>query len=494
MIHKHRILIPDVVVFLFIFVVAIFLFVHIDYFPAPNSDVFQYIGDGQKYLSGQLPHSIQSPPANPILISLLSRVINHPYPEIISAISINIISSTAGLFLLWILAKKYLDYWAMAPVILVLTNPIFYLVSLHPTSEVLFTTLAILILIFILEKRIPLAYILTAITYFVRYEAIIFLPIIFLMDTRRLARKHLVWGSIAGAIILGWTLLVIGQNDQGNVMGNAFVQEMFFRNKEIPNFRIFSQYPGLILFNTPVSYQLYKTLLYGLMFLIIVLAWLQKKSLVQALVLYMIGYLVVHIFFPDSAMRYVFPILPILYLSISWFFVWVSRFSSGKTKLLVGVCIFSLFVYVSARNMAAGQSFIPPLRDGAQYQLLAKWLNTNPLEGEIKTVITLEPWIANYYLRDNTVWLQSPMSDTFDCESLICVCQKVLEQGESDTVYVVKSSDTVNNYNPISKMFGVDLFQIDFRNTPSFRLVGHHADGPDWVEIYQYIGNQADQG
>ena len=47
---------------------------NINHFPIPNSDVFQYINDGQQYIKLKLPSSIHPPPFVPFLICFVAKI------------------------------------------------------------------------------------------------------------------------------------------------------------------------------------------------------------------------------------------------------------------------------------------------------------------------------------------------------------------------------------------------------------------------------------
>ena len=229
---------------------AIFLWRNISYFAVPDPDIFQYVYDGRYYARGQFPPSIQTPPLNSLLIAALSSLlVSYEYPEIIAAHTINAFATVISLLLLYHIGKKYSPWIGIASTIAMITTPTVLFSSLNINTEVLFTTFVLLTIFFYQRKRITLATIIASLSFLVRYEGLLLTGTVLIIDLLHVKKikRTFRFASIAVIPIASWVSIIFQRNYLGTLTGNAYIQEIFQYQQNIP------QLPFFILTNYPES-------------------------------------------------------------------------------------------------------------------------------------------------------------------------------------------------------------------------------------------------
>ena len=340
----------EVIIILTLGIIAAVMFKNIDLRPVPGPDVFQYIHDSQYYLNFSLPNNIHSPPGNPILIGLISKTIDNPRREVLTAIGINIITSMLIVYLTWRIFQGLYGNFSLLLPLLLLTNALTYSTGLDSTSEVLFTAL-VLFCIYVYPKHKNVAFLLAGLTFLVRYEAVVLVLALIVTEIYNKTALHApVKRILLGVIpIVVWVGIINFQNSTGNLVGNEFIQEIIRRSNELPTLKIVTRIPNALLVSISMDSWIS---LFILLYVIFGMVFLLRRGGRQ-LALYFIfflGYILIHLVFPSFSFRYLLPIFPFTYVACLWP---LKLKTSNYWQRVIGIIMIVLTIVVAKENVLA---------------------------------------------------------------------------------------------------------------------------------------------
>ena len=483
-----------VIVIEILVIIAIILFSNINFFALPNQDLFQYIADGQRYLNFQLPSHIQAPPANPILISAISRFFSHPHSEIISATSINIFSSLVTAYLVWKIGYKLFPSYAMFFFLLLVTNPVFYFVSLQPTSEALFSLFILLTLLSRVNRYPNLSLAIASASYLIRYEGVLLVGSLLLFDwigkTPYKTKKSVVFFSVL--FIVCWSYLVFHTNETNSISSNAFIKELVMRQQEIFKPIKITEYPKLFFQNPDLNQKVFLVVFYSL-FLFSIIQSLIQRDMVLIMTTFSTFYLITHFLFPAVDNRYVFPVMPLVYI---FFLVNImklcrqlsfSRLNLIQNKYFYQVLVLILIIFIISSNILNIYWHLYHQQDvGKEYIMISNWLNTQQFSHQI-VFITLEPWILDYFVDNDQVTFYQQLQDlnTNQNKSLEDVLNDVQQKFPETEIFIENNNYTATTNSSLAQMFGLRFFR-EISSSPNLTLVKHLYNNRNWALIYRY--------
>lgn len=317
----------NVVFYLIIFFYLTILISLINPMRHVDPDFFQFLRDSEYYLRFQLPPSIQSLPANPILIGIFSKLLANFYTEIEVAFLINAIAMSTTIFLTHYVLKKTTNPWfAGLTTLFLISNPIVFDSASSNNSEVLFSMFMLIIFFLIWKKRENLVSVLTALGIVIRYESILLFLSFAIIDWiknrnwKKSLRKVFLFLTLALPIML----IILSRNNSNSVLSNPFIAEVLQRKEDIPELRFISNIPFAFFYNK--NYLLNKaTLLSSLIsvfFYLIIFLFIKKSSnsgerLTKTSLIFSILWLLFHALFPAYLERYFVPVIFSFIISIT---------------------------------------------------------------------------------------------------------------------------------------------------------------------------------
>jgi hypothetical protein len=388
-----------------ILIFSIELFKNTNYVKIPNSDFFQYIYEGHQYLKFKLPINIGAPPLSPILICFFAKFFGFvEYPELFSAHLINIICSTLTLLNIFLIFKKTKPWIGLFIVTLLATNKIYFINSLNITNEVVYTYFLTLIILSYSKKQYKISYLLSGLTFLVRYEAIV-IPIIifgleFFKKTKRFKISNL---AIAFLPIIIFSIILNFHSEGGNsILQNHYITEIINGKNDIPNLEPTNSLLDVLLSNqvnnfifTNFHLNNYPTLpnkITNIIFPIIILFLSLIKifsknnnTIIKIIFLFMIGHIIFISSFPNFSIRYLFPVFWIIYLTI------IDR----KNKIIT--IIFTMILLTINIFTIHQNSSYNDTQNKSEYRLIAEWIGQQNFSKQTYIVV-FEPFIIKYYL------------------------------------------------------------------------------------------------
>lgn len=487
-------LIEALLIVTLLFIVGV-MFKNIDLRAVPNPDVFQYIKDSRDYLQFKLPQNIHAPPGNPILIGLISKTFNHPEKEVLSAIGINIVVSMLAVYLAWRVSLQEYGHQTILLVLLLLTNAQIYSRGLDTTSEVLFTAL-VLLCILLYKKHRALSYLLAGFTFFVRYEAAGLVIAMLAAEIKNLwpgvekgvkQSKSFIKYCLLGAVpILTWLLVINVQNNIGSLSGNEFIQEIIKGWGRLPTVEIITLFPHL-LFESIKEENSYATVLFYVYIVCGILFFMKQNSArLNIYVSFAVNYLIFHLIFPAYEDRYLFPIIPLAYALC----LWPLLFTKTKFGLVIRFIVVMSVLIIAKQN---GDAINHYLRFYSTYsrlenRIVAEWLNHQPFKEKV-TVVTLEPWITEYYTHNPHVkffWFNTEQIKV--CKSMSCYIGTI-PAFYPNKILIVRDIYTDETFSVTAQEFRVDLFREFYKTDELTNLqpVVRLERANKWAMIYQHI-------
>lgn len=484
------------------------LFKNIDYIKFPNSDFFQYINDGHKYLNLKLPDSIHPPPFAPIIICLVSKLFsNVEYPELFSAHLINIICATLSLLNIFFIFSKKKPWFGLLLILLIATNKLYITDSLNITNEVIFTFFLTLVLLLYSKKHYLSSYLLSGLSFFVRYEAIIVVAAIFIIDFFKKNKKIKFFHVFIAIIPIIFWLIILNSHSLGNsIFQNAYIDEVVNGVNNIPNFQPFKSLLDII-FSNPIEYLLSvvffpnsqfhfelltanSRLIFSSIILIICFKnvfFKKNTKIIQIIYLIIPSYLVFTAIFPNFNIRYLFPMFWIIY------FVLINRKST-----LVTIIIF--FILLTINLIGLSQYSI---HDGAfeklEYRLVSNWVNQQDLKNTT-ILFMFDPGAMIYFNKNKSVMIDISSYEDFSniftkCNNdILCVINNDDYYDNKEIFVVTQSSTTIDQKNVIDKYTNETLHHISafhdnkFINNPKFKSIKFLSINKyTWAKIYKYI-------
>lgn len=446
-------------------IVGVSLFLNRNYYYVPNSDFFAYISDAKSYASFTLPGSIKFPPIYSIFIYLTGVLIKTNHPEMVAGIGTNILLVLVFAYLLMVYSKKFIGSFSLLLIALVLSNPLLYFVALQPLNILAYTVATVAVLVLHQKRLFFYAYLLAGITFFIRQEAVALLVAMVFIDMLNRPKKITFFYSLLGFVpILTWEIIVLLHNTGGN----EYLSEAIGRTSEIPNLTFINRtFWHIFAYTWPPNINTLSLLVFMNITIGFIIFLINKKGEQILLFTYLFLYTVIHVLFPDTAERYTFPVLWIVYIYSLWplFF---SENVSGKKAGIVHSFLRILFCLLSAYLIINNIAHIKN-HEGQRYgrtetRLIGEWLSSARFS-KLTYVITLEPWIVAYYTKN-------PLVEFFYlpsfCVSLDCI-KIPFNQNQYETLLVVDSY-TEGESGYFARKFGAILFQTILNSPDAFRL------------------------
>jgi Gpi18-like mannosyltransferase len=311
----------NIIFYTIIFIYFAFLVRLIDPQRHVDPDFFQFLRDSNFYLKFQLPPTIQSLPANPILIGVFSKILSAFLTEIEVALLINAIAMTAAILLVYFILKKERDVLhAGLAILFLISNPIVFKSAVSNNSEVLFSMFSLFIFFLVWKRKIFLASFLTALGILIRYESILLFISLILIDflnKRNLVNliKKIIVFFIPAALIL---TVLMTRNYSKSLLNTPFLIELFQRSEDIPELRFISNFPFTFFYNENYLYAkpnliiiLISIIFYLLIFFLQKYNFNKNKNnnLIKTTLLFSGLFLVFHTLFPAYLERYFTPVI-----------------------------------------------------------------------------------------------------------------------------------------------------------------------------------------
>lgn len=458
----------------------------IHFFYVPDSDFFQYIGDGRTILQNPLA-KIVTPPLYSIIIYLFETYLPIATPGITGGIFLNIISLIFSLYFLWLLIRKEFKIYAFLPLTILALNPLTRIVYLQPLNIPL-ATLFVLIAIYYYRKYPLLAYAFTLLAFFCRTESIILCAAFVLYDIFVLRRIKIHFGLLIVLFVAALTFLrpLISFDKQD------YYSEIIARRNEIPNFTFarnsLATAPFLIFSKSqltggnvpfrPVSLDSLIMLLYVFWVVMGVILCFRKKIYMPLLFFfYFIFYIILHMIFPDSVLRYSYPTLPFGYVLLFWPTALLYTQRTLLKALVHLIFVASLTLYICIRAITIGQEYLNNQKwVKAEKRIAAEWLNDNIKKPT--TVYTFEFWVSQYYSRNMNVTYANSVNPHAWQEKL-CRENNVIIIIDNQTQNPISYFDSLNGLDYFAKIKYSEELQQDLLLLKKIDL------GYRWAEIYQ---------
>lgn len=482
---------------------------NINHFPIPNGDVFQYMDDGRKYVNFKLPSNIHPPPFAPFLICLVAKIFKHvEYPELFSAYVINFIASTLILLNVFLLLEKKSPLLSLVTTILLATNKIYFLTSLNLTNEIIYGYFLTLTLLFYQKKSFKIAYLLSGLLFLIRYESLVLQFSIFIVEffynKKQFKVKNIL---IAFTPVFFWLIILNFHSSGTNIFQNVYFSEIYYGIKNIPNLNVFKSLADIILFNPLISfiYPLFGENKYNLFFsnsiyliipIIIFLLFLKNffkkknNNIERIIYLTLILHLLFITAFPQFCIRYLAPIIWIVYLLI------IDR-NNRRLKILIIVSLI-IFNFSQINNKS-----IHDAPDGFEYRYAANWLNKQNFSQPTKILI-YDPVVIVYYIHHKNVIINFDSYEGYNAtdnvyrqcqDNMTCVVQKLYQQDSNQSpIYIITTSYSSLPIENFPDQETIKMHHLAaFRNFPSskeetnYQLVETIGDQQYWAKIYKYI-------
>lgn len=469
-----------------------FLYKNVEYFPVPNQDFLGFIRDGNRLLDFTIPQGIKHPPIYSLAVVLLGKIINHSHPEQVGGIYLNILLYLMTLFMLWKLLKRYLgNLVSLLTVTLIVTNPLSYYVVLQPLNIVSFSATIVLVMLMRQKKYYKFAYLIAGLGYLVRFESILLILTMAFVDLFATKKKKetLKLVLISTIPILIWEILIYSNN----IHGNSYLREILQRKDEIPNWSFLKNTFRVVPFNlNPYQVNLPIFIAISLIYsmLGILVAFLKRKINILIFFLFLMLYSFLHLFFPDSAKRYSYPVLWITYVASLWPVYLLSRDSntfSGKLAYALSIFIVTTAIIVVSHNFIQIESFLKERRyHRFESVIIAEWVSNQKLE-ETTKVLTFEPSLVRYFTKRNQFsYIYVPSTIWQKCTKIDCLFSELSTLEDRDLLVVIDSY-TQGTTLYMDKQNGINFFN-NFESSAElskYNLIAELNSNGKWVRIYK---------
>jgi hypothetical protein len=509
-IQKNIKILPLLTILIIITVFFIYLYKNINHYPLPNGDVFQYIFDGRQYINFKLPKNIHPAPAYPILICLVAKIFpNVDYPELYSAQIINIVLSTLILLNVFLLLYKHSFLLSLATVFLLATNKIYFLTSIDVTNEIVFSFFLTLNILLYKNKHFKIAYLLSGLLFLIRYESILFQMAIFIIeffyDRKQFKLKNII---ISFTPVIVWLIILNSHSTGDSITQNTYIAEIYNGLKDIPNLVVVKSFIDLILFNSisTTTYKIFGNIgKYGqisnlisylftiCLFLISLLKILKKNYSItlKIVCLTLIFFIVFMPLFPKFCLRYLIPVVWIIYLVIF----------DQKNKFIKIILISSLIIFnVTQLNAKSEYDY----QDGYEFRYAADWMNKQNFNKSTRVLI-YDPITVVYFIKNSNIIMDFSSYESYnlpnvykECkDNMACVAKNLFINDPFRSKIIVIS--TAYSSLPIDVFADKETTLMHhmqaFRNFPTdtdkkyFKLIDEIGTEKNWVKIYQYISS-----
>lgn len=272
---------------------------HVNDFYVPESDFFDYREKAIEMRQLHWPAESKRPPLYSALVALLSAPLPGKHRELYAAEVIGVISALAGLWLVFQISRHLLGQYAFIVAWLWALHPTTLRMAIKPKPEILVMVLILWAFERFLrgDKR---AYLLAFIATLVRYEGALaimaFAAAEFLFEKRKLLTIGR--AALAGSFILVWTLVHSGGSG-GASYGNYY-------NDYQPGFAFIGNFWGGIIGFLPLQwYKLWAAGGAALLLAGVVCGFQQFRREITAVVIFLLGFLAMHVVWPFSNVDYV---------------------------------------------------------------------------------------------------------------------------------------------------------------------------------------------
>ena len=506
--------IPLIFALITVFIFAISLIRNINYVKIPNSDFFKYILEGRQYIEFKLPNNIGTSPLSPILICFFAKFFTFAeYPELLSAHLINIICSSLILLNIFLIFKKTKPWIGLFTIILLATNKIYFTNSLNITNEVVYGYFLTLIILLYSKKQYKMSYLLSGLTFLVRYEAIIIPIIIFGLElfkkTKRFKISNL---AIAFLPIIIFSIILNFHSEGGSsIFQNHYITEIIYGKNNIPNLQPIKSFLDFILSDQVNSFIFsnlhvnnYPTLpgkitniVFPLIILILCLVKIipKKNSITTKIIfLTLLGHTFFISLFPNFSMRYLFPIFWIIYLVI------INRKNKVITIILT-IILLTINIITIHQN-----SFYDESQNKSEYRLVAEWIKQQQENYQPVNIIVHESFIVRYYLNQaKKINLYDDGSQEFrklldECnDNIPCTIKKIIDtesQQNSKFIFITTSnSSPLEDIDTFPDQFYVKLVHLKAFSDQNLSeedkkqlklIIELKQNDFNWAKIYQY--------
>lgn len=458
------------------------------HFTIPDTDIFQYIWEGQHYVELLLPPSIHAPPLFSFLINFFSTVFGNlvAYPELFFAHLLNITASSLNLLFIYLLLRRHLPLLAAAIPWIVATNKIYILYSLDVPNVIfyIFTITLVFYLYFSGRRRFALT--LSGFLFLLRYESLA-LTLVLLLIHYRFHRPEFRPGLVASALLpmVVWLVVLNFHSTGTNLTQNAYINEIKNGYTTLPNFN-----PYLHLIDL-VSYQPSVFIQRNRFFLIIFMTVLSMKllyyrhlALPATILLFTMIHLLSLAMFPNFAIRNLLPILWPVYFSLLFF-----------TRYQFTILAILPLAFISLYNLPVKTLYDRDSKEMSEYRLAAEWLNRQNLNQKSFILIynhgVFDYFTTNPQIRKNN-WIEPEIYS--QCrDKLDCVAEYQHRLPEKYQVYTITTSFLQQEKNNPDTYTTNQLHLPAYNDliiaaSPRFKLINIIDDGAGhWAKIYVYL-------
>lgn len=301
----ERALVAALLVFAFVFLLS-----NYNFFAAPPPDFLSFRAAAVSLAQLELPASFKRAPVYPAAMALVRLVAPGPDPFLTAASVVNIFAALAVLALAYYWTRPRLGRWALLAVALVATSSQFPLLAALPLCEMAYVAL-ILAAVATAGRGSGWAYLWAGAAAATRYEALALIPLVALCDVLHWRRRpRLIFYALLAVVPAGAWLLV-GYARTGSL--NPYVEEIWALGTggwAFPRALVASFYEPA----RPGSWVV--TALFAAVAAIGCVKLAVRGSAGERAYLgFAVVYTLVHVVFPFSFQRFVFPVWPILVLA-----------------------------------------------------------------------------------------------------------------------------------------------------------------------------------
>jgi hypothetical protein len=414
-------------------------------YPVPNSDIFQYIHDGQKYMKLTLPDNIHAPPGNPVLIGLLSSLFNFPNKEVVVAVWINIVSTIGAAIILTLILWKIQPILILPVLLIICSNPLTYLVGVDVTSEALFSFMVLLSLLLASRNNLRAALWVSWLSFLVRYEGAGLVISILLVMMLKNSKNTIKWFVISLCLFCGWITILHFHNSGDSILGNTFIQEIIAGKSNVPNLDIVEYLTVTLWYRSRFLVQvpwIWNTLI----LVSLSAAIFSKVQVIKISSIFSTFYILIHMSFPIHMDRYLFPLIWIVPMLL----LYPLTSLIPKRKLIFQYVVVILLLLLSFYFGWLNQKhFLLDLasakNDGITTRITADWFDTQEYE-QHAIIIYLEPWSLSYYLRNPmAIVYQFDIERLALCDSMGCLFATFNYGLPYKDIYIVVEDYAMNN-------------------------------------------------
>lgn len=386
----------------------------------PNPDFFEYRGYALSFLQLSLPDGFKRFPLFPLLIGIVSLVMPGSEPELMAALTLNLVLAVVSLWLIYRITRQFVaPSTSLAIVTLCIVNrAMVYSVSEAMSEITILTT--ILLVIHLGLRKSPWAYVAAFAASLTRFEAAMLIPLLVLQDrlTTTGARKtrSLVWGALASLGIVGWMVLSLQARE------SAYLSEMLARPSEglvflkgllrVPWDFILGHFFGMAAVRRVVF--LAGIVLMGTGAVVLLRRHQNRMILILG---NLATYTAIHLAFPAHVDRYIVPVLWILYLlmavSVEWLIgrlgtVWQARLrwvAASVVCIMAGFGLSSTVRYMTHDDVRLHR---------IQFRRVGEWYRTAAQPGDrmavqLKSTVRYYSGLPeNYFLRSKALESETP--------------------------------------------------------------------------------------